>query len=197
MFALAVAYPVLVHLAVLWPRPWLEWLALAALSALVLYPALRARRPWAWVVLAACLVASGLIVHWQGARWILLVPPIAIPLSLLIVFASSLRPGQQPLVTRFALMARGSLPPELITYTRQVTILWVVVLAGLTLSAILLTLFAAREVWSLATNFVHYLVIGAVFAGEYLFRRWRFRHLEHPGFFAYLRQLKPVRLRSS
>jgi uncharacterized membrane protein len=197
MLALALAYPVLVHLAVLWPLPWLQWAALAALSALPLYPSLRARRTWAWVALSACLVASTLIVRWHGTHWVLLLPPIAIPLSLLIVFGASLRSGQQPMVTRFALMARGSLPPELATYTRQVTVLWVAVFVILTLSAILLALFASPEIWSLATNFLHYLLIGVVFAGEYAWRRWRFRHLEHPGFFAYLRQLKPARLRSS
>ncbi len=197
MFFLAVAYPVLVHLAVIWPRPWLEWLALVALSALPLYPSLRVGRSWAWLVLGGCLVASALIVRWQGTHWVLLLPPIAIPVSLLIVFGASLRPGQQPMVTRFALLTRGSLPPELITYTRAVTILWVVVFAALTLSAILLSLLASKELWSLATNFLHYLLIGAVFAGEYAWRRWRYRHLEHPGFLAYLRQLKPVRLRSS
>lgn len=197
MFLLAVAYPVLVHLAVIWPRPWLEWLALAALSALPLYPSLRGGRSWAWLVLAGCLVAGVLIVRWQGTHWVLLLPPIAIPLSLLIVFGASLRPGQRPMVTRFALLARGSLPPELITYTRAVTVLWVVVFATLTLSAVLLSLFASRELWSLATNFLHYILIGAVFVSEYAWRRWRYRHLEHPGFLAYLRQLKPVRLRSS
>jgi uncharacterized membrane protein len=197
MFLLAVAYPVLVHLAVIWPRPWLEWLALMALSALPLYPSLRVGRAWAWLALAGCLVASALIVRWQGTHWVLLLPPIAIPLSLLIVFGASLRPGQQPMVTRFALLARGSLPPELITYTRSVTVLWVVVFAILTLSAVLLSLFASTEWWSLATNFLHYLLIGAVFAGEYAWRRWRYRHLDHPGFLAYLRQLKPVRMRSS
>ena len=197
MLPLALAYPVLVHLAVLWPLPWLQWLALATLSALPLYPLLRAGRAWAWVTLIACLVASVLIVRWQGTHWVLLLPPIAIPLSLLIVFGASLRPGQQPMVTRFALLARGSLPPELLTYTRHVTILWVGVFVILTLSAILLALFATPETWSLATNFLHYLLIGAVFAAEYAWRRWRFRHLEHPGFFAYLRQLRPARPRSS
>jgi uncharacterized membrane protein len=65
----------------------------------------------------------------------------------------------------------------------------------LTLSAVLLAAFASREWWSLATNFLHYLLIGAVFVAEYAWRRWRFRHHEHPGFIAYLRGLKPVRLR--
>jgi len=37
MPALAVAYPVLAHLSVIWPRPWLQWLALAVLCALPLF----------------------------------------------------------------------------------------------------------------------------------------------------------------
>jgi len=197
MWFLAVAYPVLVHLAVIWPWPWLEWLALAVLSALPLYRALSAARIWAWCVLAAALVASALVVRWQGTHWVLLLPPVAIPLSLLFVFGASLRPGQQPTVARLALLARGSLPPDLERYTRSVTVLWVVVFVILTLSALLLPVFASRELWSLATNFVHYLLIGGVFVAEYAYRRWRFRHHEHPGFWAYLRRLKPVRLRSS
>lgn len=196
MLVLAVAYPVLVHLAVIWPRPWLEWLALAVLSALPLYHTLRAGRIWAWVLLAAALAGSALLVRWQGSHWVLLLPPIAIPLSLLIVFGNSLRPGQVPMATRFAQLARGSLPPDLARYTRSVTVLWTVVFVLLTLSAILLALFASREWWSLATNFLHYLLIGAVFVAEYAYRRWHLRHHEHPGFWAYLRQLKPARVRS-
>jgi len=99
------------------------------------------------------------------------------------------------MVTRFALLARGSLPPDLEHYTRRVTVLWIVVFVILTLSAVLLAVFASRELWSLATNFLHYLLIGGVFVAEYAYRRWRFRHHEHPGFLAYLRGLNPVRLR--
>lgn len=197
MLVLAVAYPVLVHLAVIWPRPWLEWLALAVLCALPLYGALRTGRIWAWAVLVVALTASAMIVQWHGTHWVLLLPPVAIPLSLLFVFGSSLRAGQQPMVTRFALLARGSLPPDLERYTRAVTVLWTVVFVILTLSAVLLPVFASRELWSLATNFLHYLLIGGVFVAEYAWRRWRFRHYEHPGFLAYLRGLKPIRMRSS
>jgi uncharacterized membrane protein len=196
MPVLAIAYPVLVHLAVIWPVPWLEWLALSVLGALPLYRALRAGRIWAWCTLAAVLGVAVLIVRWNGAYWILLLPPVAIPLSLLMLFGASLRAGQQPMVTRFALLARGSLPPDLERYTRQVTVLWVVVFVILTLSAVLLAIFASRDLWSLATNFLHYLLIGGVFVAEYAWRRQRFRHLQHPGFLAYLRGLKPVRLRS-
>lgn len=196
MFALAFAYPVLVHLAVIWPRPWLEWLALAVLGALLLHPWLRGKRAWAWSALAVALIAGALVVRFGGSHWILLLPPVAIPLALLYVFGTSLRPGQIPMVTRYATLLRGELPADLVRYTRSVTLLWTGVFVGLTLSAVLLALFATRELWSLATNFLHYLLIGAVFILEYAFRRWRFRHHEHPSLRAHLRLIGPLRLRA-
>lgn len=196
MLPLALAYPVLVHLAVMWPHAWLEWLALAVLSALLLHPWLSAKRAWAWCALAAALIASVLVVRFDGSHWVLLLPPVAIPLSLLYMFGASLRSGHTPMVTRYAALLRGELPPDLVRYTRSVTVLWTVVFVVLTLSAVLLALFATRELWSLATNFLHYLVIGGVFIAEYAFRRWRFRHHAHPSLRAYLRLVRPARLRT-
>jgi uncharacterized membrane protein len=196
MPALAVAYPVLAHLSVIWPRPWLQWLALAVLCALPLAGALRAGRRWAWGALLAGLAGSFAAVRTGVGQWVLFLPPVAIPLSLLAVFAGSLRAGQVPLVTQFARLARGSLPADLERYTRRVTILWVIVLAVLTASAVACALFASRETWSLVTNFLHYLVLGAVFAGEYLYRRIAYSHHEHDGFLRYLRGLGSIRSRS-
>lgn len=191
MFALVLAYPLLVHASVLWPEPWLRWAALAVLCALPLYGALRAGRWWAWVVFLVALAACGALVATNSSQLLLYLPPVLIPLALLMPFARSLRRGQEPLITRMARISRGTLPPDLAPYTRWLTILWAVVFALMTLSAVLLTLFAPLHVWSLATNFVHYFVIGALIVGEYVYRRVRFRHLPHPGFFAYLRLIAP------
>jgi|JRYI01.1.fsa_nt_gb uncharacterized membrane protein len=196
MPALAVAYPVLAHLSVIWPRPWLQWLALAVLCALPLFGGLRARRPWAWGALAAALAVSLLVVRGGYGQWLLFLPPVAIPLSLLAVFAGSLRAGEVPLVTRFARLARGGLPADLEAYTRRVTLVWVVVLALLTASAVACALLASRETWSLVTNVLHYVVLGAVFAGEYLYRRIAYAHHDHEGFLRFLRSLASMRPRS-
>lgn len=196
MLALAVAYPVLAHLSVIWPHPWLQWLALAVLCALPLYGRLRAGRSRAWALLLAGLVAAIFIVRGGLGPWLLFLPPVAIPLSLLAVFAGSLRAGEVPMVTRFAQLARGgALPPDLERYTRRVTVLWVIVLALLTASAIACALFASRATWSLVTNFIHYFVLGAVFAGEYLYRRVAYSHHGHDGFLRYLRGLGSARPR--
>jgi uncharacterized membrane protein len=196
MLLLALLYPLLVHIAVLWPYPWLEWLALAVLAALVLFPHLQARRLWSWCALGLALTASAWLVVNGRAQWLLVLPPIAVPLSLLLVFGSTLRAGQMPLITRIATLVHGTLPEDLARYTRSLTIFWAVLFALLTLSATGLALFASRATWSLATNFVHYLLIGVIFLLEYIYRRWRFSHHSHPSFSAYLRLLTPSRLRT-
>ena len=58
MPVLLLAYPVLVHLAVLWSAPRLEWLALVVMCAIPLYQGLRALRPGHWLSL---LVLAGLL----------------------------------------------------------------------------------------------------------------------------------------
>ena len=68
--------------------------------------------------------------------------------------------------------------------------------AALVLSALLCALFAPLGIWSLMTNFVHYGVLAFMFLVEYLYRLARFRHLEHPGFIAYLRMLFTVRIKA-
>ena len=46
---------------------------------------------------------------------------------------------------------------------------------------------ASKELWSLFTNLLNYLVVGTLFGGEYLYRRYRFRDHDHPSFPEYLR----------
>ncbi|HZF15166.1 MAG TPA: hypothetical protein VE046_04410 [Steroidobacteraceae bacterium] len=187
MLALALAYPLIVHASILWPEAWLKWLAIAVLAALPLYPMLRAGRWWAWLALAVALAASAGLVAIGASRFLLYLPPVLIPLSLLVLFGSSLRSGQEPLVSRIARFERGTLSDDLAAYTRRLTLLWSLLFVALTISAIVLAIAATPRVWSLATNFIHYLVIGAAFVGEYAYRRWRFRHLPHAGFIANLR----------
>jgi uncharacterized membrane protein len=195
MFWLALGYPLLAHLAVVLADRRLQWLALVWLIGLALSGPLLQRRPWAWLSFLAmaallyCLVVAG------HGLYALYIPPAVIPLALLLLFASSLRADEVPLVTRIArLMHEGELPPDLVTYTRQVTILWCLVCASLFASAVLLAIYASPARWSLMTNFVHYLVLGAVFLLEYTWRRIRFRHHQHLGFLQFLRRMVQVRL---
>lgn len=196
MFWLALGYPLLAHLSVMLHDQRLQWLALVWLLGIALGGPLLQRRLWAWAVLLVGGSGSyGLVMAGNGL-YALFIPPAVIPAALFLLFASSLRTGETPLVTRIAtLMHDGPLPDDLAVYTRHVTQLWCCVCATLFVSAVLLALFATPQLWSVMTNVIHYLLLGAVFVLEYAYRRIRFRHHEHLGLFQFLRRLAQTRIR--
>lgn len=181
------AYPVLVHLSVLLAQPALAGVALVALFASFVFKPLAARRFWAWASLAAAGAVSAFLVQQDAARFLLYLPPIVLPLALMAWWAPTLRRGRTPFVTGMATAIRGTLPADYAAYTRGVTWLWVWTFALLSAAAAGFALWADAHAWSLFTNFLNPLLIAGVFAGEYLYRRLRFRHLEHPGFFEFIR----------
>jgi uncharacterized membrane protein len=193
---LALGYPLLAHLAVILHEQWLQWLALVWLLMVSLSGALLHRRPWAWIVFILGSAALYALVTMNQGLYALYVPPAVIPAALFILFARSLREGETPLVTNVATAIRGEpLPPDLLVYTRHVTQLWCVVCLALFISAVTLAVWASPPLWSLMTNIVHYLVLGAVFVLEFAYRRIRFRHHEHTGLLQYLRRLAQTRIR--
>jgi uncharacterized membrane protein len=196
MFWLALGYPLLAHLAVVFHDWRLEWAALVWLLAISLAGALRARRWWAWAVLGAgALLLYGLVVIGHG-RYALYAPPALIPAALFILFAQSLRSGATPLITRVATAMRGEpLPHPLVGYTRHVTVLWCGVFVVMFASAVSLALWATPALWSLMTNVVHYLVLGAIFVVEFAYRRLRYAQLEPWGLFEFLRRLVRTNIR--
>ena len=179
MFWLALGYPLLAHLAIWFDETRLQWVALVWLLAVSLWGALIARRAWAWIVLGLSAFALYWVVLGGGGLYALYVPPAVIPAALLIVFARSLRSGEQPWISRVATVMRGApLPAPLVIYTRQVTWLWCIVFVAMFASAVSLAIWARPELWSLMTNVVHYVVLGAVFVLEFAYRRIRYRELE-------------------
>lgn len=189
MLPLMLAYPVLVHFAVVMNEPRLTWLALVVLCAVSQYQALKTARLLNWMLFLSLAGVLYGLTNVGGGIYALYLPPILVPCVVLTPFASSLRPGQIPLVTRIAALGREALEPEVRTYTRKLTWMWAMLLAALALAALLLALFAPLRIWSLFTNFVDYLLVGLIFIGEYVFRRLRFPTHQHPGFIAYLRIL--------
>lgn len=196
MWVLVLAYPLLTHASIWLHEPWLQWLALTDLAAISLFDDLKRLRVGSWIAFIVCGALLFALVRAGGGMYALYLQPIVLPAALLTLFARSLRAGSAPMIARFARAIRGDLPEELERYTRSVTVLWCAAFALLTASAVGLAIFASRELWSVMTNFIHYLFLGAVFLIEYVYRVIRFRHLEHPGFIAYIRSLFTVRMRS-
>lgn len=195
---LLLAYPLLVHFAVVWQEPNLEWLALVVLCAIPQIQGLRALRLWNWLLLLVLAALLYALARSGGGVYALLLPPVVVPAMMLAVFAGSLHADQVPLVTRVAQAVQGGvLEPEVQFYTRRVTELWVWVLAALTIEEIGLALFAPLPVWSLFSNFLNYFFVGLVFVLEYLYRLRRFPEQHHPGLLAHLRLVARFNYRAS
>lgn len=187
---LFMAYPVLVHASVMLGAPALALSALVALVAVVLFKPLTAPRLWAWAALFGSAAALFGLAHSDGVRFAVYLPSLAIPAALALVFGGSLRAGREPLISLIARLERGGvLAPDLVVYTRQLTQLWAA--AFVLMFALALALILAGEIawWSLVTNVLNYVAIGLMFAVEYGYRRWRFPHHPHRGFFEHIRMV--------
>ncbi len=191
---LFLAYPLLAHLATLLHNEVLAAVALAVFVAVPTLPLLRQGKRGAWLILVIVIAVLYGLARSGWAHYVMYLPPVLIPLSVLWLFARSLRSGDMPVVTRVATKIRGELPEELRIYTRQVTQCWVGILILMAGGSLLLALFASPELWSLMTNIVQYLLMGAVFVLEYAYRRWRFRHLQHESFATMIAALMTTRM---
>lgn len=97
--------------------------------------------------------------------------------SLLAAFALTLRPGHEPLITNMARRIHGEIDRELLSYTRCVTIAWVVFFTTQLSLSVGLFLFGPLIVWSFFVNILDIPLVAMMFAGEYAVR---LRCLSHP-----------------
>ena len=102
-----------------------------------------------------------------------------INVALLALFAGSLLRGHEAIVTILARKIRGPLPPELLLYTRRVTLAWCVFFAGQLVGSLVLFLYAPVSVWSLFVNVLNAPLVVLMFAIELGYRSVRFRHYRH------------------
>lgn len=96
--------------------------------------------------------------------------PVAMSLGMLLLFGLSLK-NSPSMVERFARLREPDLSPDGVIYTRRVTQVWCVFfvingsIAGWT------AIYATRDEWALYNGFIAYLLMGMLFAGEWLVRR--------------------------
>ena len=185
--ALVLAYPATAHFA----RPATALALLATIGAYVL-ASVFIRHPLRW--LAPIAVAGLFFVELPDWPWLLYVPPIAINVALCWLFGRTLARGRTPLIARFALLEQGTLTAELTDYTRALTWLWTLLFAGAACASLQLALSGNRVAWSLFTNLVNYLLVAALFLGEFVYRRLRFRNYQHQSPLQMLRNVRRTNL---
>lgn len=154
------------------------------------------RRTGVWLVALATLgLAYAAFGHWlttaQGRTllggyapylpWLYFAQHVALFLALAAWFGASLVPGRRAVVTRFALLAEGSLAAEGIAYTRRVTLAWALFCAAMAAGSALLFSFAPLAVWSLFANLLTLPLVGAMFVAEYVVRVRACPGLAHGG----------------
>ncbi len=172
-------------------------LALALAPWVVALVALCARRKRSdkscWVLLVAA-IAVGLVLWRFDAALearvdrVVYLENLAFNLFLTLVFAVTLRPGSEALVTRLARTVRGgNMPDGIVPYTRAVTAAWAIYFVVVTAISTILYFTQSREIWSLFVNVLVWPLTAAMFAVEYCVRLRVLRDIEHVSLLATMR----------
>jgi uncharacterized membrane protein len=173
---LKLAYPALILCAWHWDAPRLVGCLLLAILWLQRWAgggpvaiSLRQLSALDWGVLLLLSCASFAIVV-TDSELLLRFYPSLVNLGLLIAFGATLARGPS-MIEKFARLGRPDLPPGAVRYTRRVTQVWCgfFVLNG-AFSAYT-AFFWSRANWSLYNGIIAYGLIGALLAGEYVWRR--------------------------
>jgi uncharacterized membrane protein len=178
-FGLFAAYPAVAHFG----KPAAALVLLATLAA-YLFASLCFRHPLRW--LAPPAAAVGLFWASPPAEWLLFIPPILVNGTLAWLFGRTLVRGRVPLIARFAVMEHGTLSAELAAYT--------LLFVAAALLSLALAVSGDRDAWSLFTNLVNYLLVAALFVGELVYRRLRFRSYRHHSPLQLLRNVRGTNL---
>lgn len=163
---LMLAYPLLVYLGLARFEPRVLALLLAAvalLRALV-------TRERVWLVAAAGGIALAVIAAAANDATALKLYPVLVNAVLLVLFgASLLKPPS--MIERLARLREPDLPPAAIAYTRRVTQVWCGFFVVNGAIALYTAVWASAAQWALYNGLIAYLLMGVLFAGEWLVRR--------------------------
>ena len=131
--------------------------------------------------IAIYLVIGGLILiilaAWKNALLPLKLYPVLVNIGMLLLFGLSLV-HPPSVIERFARIHEPSLPDAVVRYARRVTQVWCVFFVLNGTIAMITSLYASDEVWVLYNGVIAYILMGVIFAIEYLFRL-KFRRIHN------------------
>jgi uncharacterized membrane protein len=173
---LAVAYPFAVYfgLDAFEPRHLAFVIVLAALGRVASARRYFGRSDLAIVAVTAVLAGA---IAWSNSELLLRFYPVVISLGLLAAFGHTLR-RPPSMIERFARLREPHVGAAGIAYTRRVTQVWCVFFAMNASIALYTAVAASRETWLLYNGFISYLLLGVLYAGEWLVRRRMLNRLE-------------------
>ena len=163
----------------------LPWLSSSIVLGILIWRS-RTRSDGLWWV-AGIIAIALLIAVLFGSAMIAKLVPFAIHVSLFLVFWKSLH--TTPLIEQFARLDFPDLPPEIEHYVRRLTQIWAGFFAANAIVSLSLAFSGSERLWALYNGLLIYLLIGALFAGEFIWRKIRFPDLETPSFRESLRRM--------
>ena len=169
----AVAYAVLCHLLMVHAAasPWAIAVVLGPLGLVAGVAAWRARQ---WLVVAALAGLALLLVllvprgSLGDPGWLYLAQHAGTHAAMGVAFAATLR-RPLSLIGQLA-QSLHPLTPDMVRYTRAVTMAWVAYFFGMAVVSVALFVAGAREAWSLLATVGTPLLVAALMVGEYLLR---------------------------
>jgi len=185
LVAAFLAYPVLLHIYVLKEQVEMWQLVFVFAPMLIiggwmLFSAVR--RAW-WPLLALVLAALiyFVISGDHGRIGLLAVNGFShatINLFLIWLFGRTLLHGREPLITQISRKLNGQLHPEVVVYTRHVTIAWVIFPVSQIILSLALYIFAPLAAWSFFINVLNAPLLVLMFVVEKIYRTQRYPY--HP-----------------
>ncbi|MFK5951286.1 MAG: hypothetical protein QM500_21225, partial [Methylococcales bacterium] len=107
--------------------------------------------------------------------------PVLIQLMLMYFFGRTLLKDKgPPFIESFVRLDFADIPPEILVYARQLTVLWTAFFAFNALMCVALAVFGNDKWWALYNGVFIYLMIGVLTTGEYIYRHFRFPDLAIP-----------------
>ena len=167
------AYPVVIFFGIQYLQPRY----VAILLALILIVRWRSEAksivsgmPRVYLVVFSALFTATILTAITNNELLLRLYPAIVNFGMLLIFGISLK-YPPSIIERFARLHEPSLTVSGVRYTQKVTQVWCgfFVLNGSI--AIITALHTSREVWSIYNGFIAYILMGAMFVGEWLIRR--------------------------
>jgi uncharacterized membrane protein len=145
------------------------------------------------LVVTGLVLAYPVLTHWARPYWpnfphiLLTMMPTLLNAWLAWIFGHTLLPGREPLIGMFARMERhhllkretADLPADVAHYTRILTYIWSALFIVMASVSTILALSGRLMWWTVFTGGISYLLVGALFVGEYWYRRRRFTQERH------------------
>jgi uncharacterized membrane protein len=180
-----VGYPLWLHSVITGNdvgRQQLLWVLLPLLAGLSWAVFRSVRRAW-WPLLVVAIGAliAGLVLGGHERIGLIAVNGLthaSVNLFLLWFFGRTLLRGREPLISRISRLVHGRMDPEVVAYTRYVTLAWMIYFSMQVIVSAVLYIFAPVTAWSFFVNVLDLPLLALMFCGEYI---WRcIAHPDHP-----------------